>query len=117
MPGLPVNYKFSPFVLQSRKEKPKPKYESTLDVNGMKGWDANAYLKVKRDYALGNKTFATEAAYSTLMTMTKDANKSFNYTRADKLKAYDNVILDIHDESNTLEKLDKIYDVRDGYKV
>ena len=65
MPGLPVNYKFSPFVLQSRKEKPKLKYESSMDVNGMKGWDANAYLKVKRDYALGNKTFATDVASAT----------------------------------------------------
>ena len=117
MTRLPKNYEFSPFVLQSRKEKPKPKYESVMDVNGMKGWDANAYLKVKRDYALGNKTFATEAAYGNLMQMTKDANKSFNYTRADKLSAYDNVILDLHDESNTLEKLDKMFDVRDGYKV
>ncbi len=114
---LPANYHFSPFVLQSKKPKPKPKYESTHDANGIKGWDANEYLKVKRDYALGNKTFATEAAYGNLMQMTKDANKSFNYTRRDKLSAYDNVILDLHDESNTLEKLDKMFDVRDGYKI
>jgi tRNA A58 N-methylase Trm61 len=72
---------------------------------------------VKRDYALGNKTFATEAAYGSLMEMTKNASKSFNYTRRDKLSSYDNVILDLHDESNTLEKLDKTFDVRDGYKI
>ena len=57
---LPANYHFSPFVLKSKQAKPKPKYESTHDANGMKGWDANEYMKVKRDYALGNKTFATE---------------------------------------------------------
>lgn len=114
---LPANYEFSPFVLKSKQATPKPIYESTNDANGMKGWDANQHLKVKRDFALGNKTFATEAAYGNLMQMTKDASKSFNYTRRDKLSAYDNVILDLHDESNTLEKLDKMYDVRDGYKI
>ena len=45
------------------------------------------------------------------------AAKSFNYSRADKLKPYEGVILDLHDESNTVEKLDKMYDIRDGYKV
>ena len=117
MTRLPKNYELSPFVLQSRKEILKPKYESTIDVNGVAGWDANAYLKVKRDYALGNKTFATEAAYGNLMQMTKDANKSFNYSRVDKLSLNDNVILDLHDESNTIEKLDKMFDIRDGYKI
>jgi hypothetical protein len=114
---LPANYEFSPFVLKSKQAKPKPKYESTHDANGMKGWDANEYLKVKRDYALGNKTFATEAAYGSLMEMTKNASKSFNYTRRDKLSSYENVILDLHDESNTIEKLDKMFDIRDGYKI
>ena len=114
---LPANYHFSTFVLKSKQAKPKPKYESTHDANGMKGWDANEYLKVKRDYALGNKTFATEAAYGSLMEMTKNASKSFNYTRRDKLSSYENVILDLHDESNTIEKLDKMFDIRDGYKI
>ena len=114
---LPANYEFSPFVLKSKQAKPKPKYESTHDANGTKGWDANEYLKVKRDYALGNKTFATEAAYGSLMEMTKNASKSFNYTRRDKLSSYENVILDLHDESNTIEKLDKMFDIRDGYKI
>lgn len=114
---LPKNYEFSSFVLQSRQAKPKPKYESYADAYGQQGWDANAVLKVKRDYALGNKTYAQEAAYGNLMERTKMATKSFNYSRADKLKPYEGVILDLHDESNTLEKLDKQFDIRDGYRV
>lgn len=114
---LPKNYEFSSFVLRSRLAKPKPKYEFTDGARGVEGWDANAHLKVKRDYALGNKTFTQEAAYGNLMERTKMAAKSFNYSRADKLRPYEGVILDLHDESNTLEKLDKVFDVRDGYKV
>lgn len=113
---LPKNYEFSPFVLQSRKEKPKAIYIARDEAHGARAWDANAFLKVKRDYALGNKTFTTEAAYGNLMSRTKDAAKSFNYTRADRLKPT-NVILDLHDESNTLEKLDKQFDIKDGYKI
>jgi len=114
---LPKNYEFSPFVLQSRLAKPKPKYESNAEARGQVGWDANAVIKVKRDYALGNTTFTQEAAYGNLMERTKMAAKSFNYSRPDKLRPYEGVILDLHDESNTLEKLDKMYDIRDGYKV
>lgn len=114
---LPKNYEFSSFVLKSREVKPKPKYESYADAYGQEGFDANAYLSMKRDYALGNKTYAQEAAYGNLMDRTKMAAKSFNYTRADKLKPYEGVILDLHDESNTVEKLDKQFDIRDGYRV
>jgi hypothetical protein len=117
MPGLPKNYEFSPFVLRSRLPKPKPKYEFTDEARGVEGWDANAYLNVKRDYALGNKTFTQEAAYGNLMERTKNAAKSFNYSRADKLRPNEGVILDLHDESNTLERLDKIFDIKDGYRV
>ena len=114
---LPKNYEFSPFVLRSRLAKPKPKYEFSDGARGVEGWDANAHLKVKRDYALGNKTFTQEAAYGNLMERTKMAAKSFNYSRADKLRPYEGVVLDLHDESNTIEKLDKVFDIRDGYKV
>lgn len=114
---LPKNYEFSPFVLQSRLAKPKPKYESNAEAHGQDGWDANAVLKVKRNYALGNTTFTQAEAYGNVMERTKMAAKSFNYTRADKLRPYEGVILDLHDESNTVEKLDKLFDVRDGYKV
>ena len=117
MPGLPKNYEFSPFVLKSRQAKPKPKYESYADAYGQQGWDANGVLKVKRDYALGNKTFTQQDAYGNLMERTKMSAKSFNYTRADRLRPYEGVILDLHDESNTLEKLDKQFDIRDGYKI
>ena len=114
---LPKNYEFSSFVLRSRLAKPKPKYETSDEAHGVKYWDANAVIKVKRDYALGNKTFTQEAAYGNLMERTKMAAKSFNYSRADKLRPYEGVILDLHDESNTLEKLDKMFDIRDGYRV
>ncbi len=115
--GLPANYRFSSFVLKGQQSKPKPKYETSDEANGVKYWDANAHIKVKRDYALGNKIYTQEAAYGNLMERTKMAAKSFNYSRADKLRPYEGVILDLHDESNTVEKLDKIFDVRDGYKV
>lgn len=114
---LPKNYEFSPFVLQSRLAKPKPKYVSEDEAYGVQGWDANAAIKVKRDYALGNTTYTQAAAYGNLIERTKMAAKSFNYSRADKLRPYEGVVLDLHDESNTLEKLDKVFDVRDGYKV
>ena len=114
---LPANYRFSSFVLKGEQPKPKFAYESRADTRGQEGWDANAVLKVKRDYALGNKTFTQEAAYGNLMERTKMAAKSFNYSRADKLRPYEGVILDLHDESSTIEKLDKQFDIRDGYKV
>lgn len=114
---LPKNYEFSSFVLKSRQANPKPEYESYSQAYGQEGYDANAYLSMKRTYALGNKTYAQEAAYGNLMERTKMAAKSFNYSRADKLKPYEGVILDLHDESNTVEKLDKMFDIRDGYRV
>jgi len=115
---LPKNYEFSPFVLQSRQPKPKQRYMSNAETYGQQGWDANAVLKVKRDYALGNTTFTQAEAYGNLMERTKAAAKSFNYTRADKLQTrYEGVILDLHDESSTVEKLDKQADVAQGYKV
>lgn len=117
MPGLPANYRFSSFVLKGEQPKPKPEYVTRAEAYGQQGWDANAVLKVKRDYALGNTTFTQQAAYGNLMERTKMAAKSFNYTRADKLRPYEGVILDLHDESNTVEKLDKMFDVRDGYKI
>ncbi len=114
---LPANYRFSSFVLKGEQSKPKFAYESRADAYGAEGWDANAYLNVKRDYALGNKTFTQAEAYGNLMERTKMAARSFNYSRADKLKPYEGVILDLHDESSTIEKLDKMYDVQDGYRV
>jgi len=117
MPGLPANYRFSSFVLKGEQPKAKPKYETRAEAHGAEGWDANAVLKVKRDYALGNTTFTQQAAYGNLMERTKLASKSFNYSRPDKLRPYEGVILDLHDESNTIEKLDKIFDIKDGYKI
>lgn len=114
---LPANYQFSSFVLKGEQSKPKFSYESYADTRGQAGWDANAVLKVKRDYALGNTTFTQEAAYGNLMERTKMAAKSFNYSRADKLRPYEGVILDLHDESSTVEKLDKQFDIQEGYKV
>jgi hypothetical protein len=115
--GLPKDYEFSTFVRQSRLPKPKTKYVSTAETYGFEGWNANAFLKVKRDYAIGNTTFTQANAYGNLMDRTKMAAKSFNYTRADKLRAYEGVILDLHDESSTVEKLDKQFDIQEGYKV
>ncbi len=51
------------------------------------------------------------------MTAEKDKRKQFNYSRQDKLKVFSSIILDLHDEGTTLEKLDKMYDICDGFQV
>ena len=119
---LPANYKFSQFVIQSNldKEKKRKKYENDLNghYNLNKGWDANEHMKVARRQGIGSSVvYTTEAAIGNYVTGEKDKRKQFNYSRQDKLKVFSSIILDLHDEGNTLEKLDKMYDIRDGFQV
>lgn len=113
---LPANYKFSQWVIQSNldQEKRRKKYEHELNMR----WDANEHLKVARRQGIGSSVVNTmEAAIGNYVTGVKDKNKQFNYSRQDKMKVFSSIILDLHDEGNTLEKLDKMYDIRDGFQV
>lgn len=113
---LPANYKFSQWVIQSNldKEKKRKKYEHEMNMH----WDANEHLKVARiQGADSGIKYTTEAAIGNYVTGVKDKRKQFNYSRQDKLKVFSSIILDLHDEGNTLEKLDKMYDIRDGFQV
>jgi hypothetical protein len=111
--GLPTNYAYSTWVLKSKQPKPKfvyalNEYEETANILDYK-------YKISKPQKHIVQT--TEAAYSNFVTKSKESVKSFNYTKADQLKIQNSVVLNLHDESSTLEKLDKLYDVRDGYAV
>lgn len=111
--GLPANYQYSSWVLKSKQEKSKPVY-------ALNGNDEPANIlehKYKVPKPQKHIVQTTEAAYANFMTKTKEHIKSFNYNKQDQLKIQNSVILNLHDESSTLEKLDKLYDVRDGYVV
>lgn len=114
---LPANYAYSPWVLQSKQ--PKPKF--VHDLTGSQGADAEPSNIIEHKYQKPKPqkhiVQTTEAAYATFMTKSKESTKSFNYSKQDQLKIQNSVVLDLHDESSTLEKLDKLYDVRDGYNV
>jgi hypothetical protein len=115
--GLPANYAYSPWVLQSKQ--PKPKF--VHDLSGSQGADTETSNIIEHKYQVPKPqkhiVQTTEAAYANFITKSKEHTKSFNYTKEDQLKIRSNVILDLHDESSTIEKLDKLYDVRDGYAV
>lgn len=109
---LPANYAYSTWVLKSKEPKPKFVYALLPDEN-------TNILDYKYKISKPQKHIVqtTESAYANYMTKTKEHIKSFNYTKQDQLKIQNSVVLNLHDESSTLEKLDKLYDVRDGYAV
>jgi hypothetical protein len=115
---LPANYAYSPWVLQSKQ--PKPKFVYGLNPYDQ-GADAEPSNIIEHKYQTPKPqkhiVQTTEAAYATFVTKSKEHTKSFNYTKQDQLKIQNSVVLNLHDESSTLEKLDKLYDVRDGYAV
>ena len=111
MTRLPANYQYSTWVLKSNNPGPKIKY----NTDGPVIWDSLPNLKVAKPTM--SVVHTAEFAYGNYMTQTKAHIQSFNYTRADQLKIDNNIVLDLHDESNTLEKLDKLYDIRDGYAI
>ena len=109
---LPANYAYSTWVLKSKQPKPKPIYALIPDEN------ANILdYKYKISKPQKHIVQTTEAAYANFVMKSKDHVKSFNYTKPDHLKIQSSVVLNLHDESSTLERLDKLYDVRDGYSV
>lgn len=115
---LPANYAYSPWVLQSKQ--PKPKFVYAVNPADQ-GADIETSNIIEHKYKVPKPqkhiVQTTETAYATFVTKSKEHTKSFNYTKQDQLKIQNSVVLNLHDESSTLEKLDKLYDVRDGYAV
>ena len=115
--GLPANYGYSTWVLQSKL--PKPKFVYALNPDDIADQEPSNIIEHKYQVPKPQKHIVqtTEAAYANFITKSKESVKSFNYSKVDQLKVQNSVVLNLHDESSTLEKLDKLYDVRDGYAV
>jgi hypothetical protein len=118
MPGLPKNYEFSPFVLRSKqdanKSAPKPKLFYGLQETD-ESPDATALYKprVREDI---KQSFAFQ--YDRFLTATQDASRSFNHYRPDGIVYRPNQFTELHNEGgDVLEKLDRMYDLEDGYNV
>ena len=116
--GLPANYAYSTWVLKSKQ--PKPKFVYALNPFDM-GADIETSNIIEHKYRVPKPqkhiVQTGEAAYANFITKSKESVKSFNYSKVDQLKIQNSVVLDLHDESSTLESLDKLYDVRDGYQI
>ena len=118
MPGLPKNYEFSPFVLRSKKDatkaNPKPQLYYGLQETQFYP-DATILYKprVREDIKQ-----SVSYQYDRFLTSTKDASKSFNHYRPDGIIYRPNQITELHNEGgDVLEKLDRMYDLEDGYNV
>jgi hypothetical protein len=114
---LPANYAYSTWVLQSKQ--PKPKFDHSLTRGDGADIETSNIIEHKYQVPKPQKHIVqtTEAAYANFVTKSKEHVKSFNYSKVDQLKIQNSVVLNLHDESSTLERLDKLYDVRDGYAV
>lgn len=115
---LPKNYEFSPFVLTSKLDANKSNrkqisygLQTTDEVH-----DATGLFKHNRRQ--GNIRNTYDFQYDRFMAATKDASKSFNYSRPDHLGYEPNQITQLHNEGgDVLEKLDREFDLMDGYNV
>jgi hypothetical protein len=114
---LPANYAYSTWVLKSKQ--PKPKFEHSLTRGDGSDIETSNIIEHKYRVPKPQKHIVqtTEAAYANFLTKSKESVKSFNYSKVDQLKVQNSVVLNLHDEGSTLERLDKLYDVRDGYAV
>ena len=114
---LPANYAYSTWVLKSKQ--PKPKFVYALNPIDIGDVEVSNIIEHKYRVPKPQKHIVqtTEAAYANFVTKSKESVKSFNYSKVDQLKVQNSVVLNLHDESSTLERLDKLYDVRDGYAV
>lgn len=114
---LPANYAYSTWVLKSKQ--PKPKFEHSLTRGD--GVDIETSNIIEHKYRVPKPqkhiVQTTEAAYGNFVTKSKESIKSFNYSKVDQLKVQNSVVLNLHDESSTLESLEKLFDARDGYAV
>ena len=118
MSKLPKNYEFSPFVLRSKqdasKPAPKPKLFYGLQETDESHDTTTLYKpRVREDI---KQSFAYQ--YDRFMTATKDASKSFNHYRPDGIIYRPAQVVELHNEGgDVLEKLDRMYDLQDGYNV
>lgn len=112
--GPPANYMFSPWILQSQQVKPrfKPNADAYQDITSQ-----IIQHKFQKPKSTQDIIETKQYAFGRFIEDTKLSVASFNYTKADKLRVDSNIVLDLHDESSVLEKLDKTYDIKDGYAV
>ena len=112
--GLPANYNYSTFVLQSKEDQANKKFVYKTNPNDGVGILNPKYQKAPSNI---NITYASQELYDNFISKTKASVKSFNYSRPDNLRVNNSMILDLNDESSVIEKLDKMYDIRDGYVI
>lgn len=113
---LPKNYEFSPFVLRSKapatNQKPKLYYglqETTESPDATTLYKPPVREDIKQSVAY---------QYDRFLTATQDASKSFNHYRPDGIVYRPSQIVELHNEGgDVLEKLDRMYDLEDGYNV
>jgi hypothetical protein len=115
---LPKNYEFSPFVLRSKqdamKSAPKPKLFYGLQETDEAHDTTTLYKpRVREDIKQ-----SIPHQYDRFLTATQDASKSFNHYRPDGIIYRPSQIIELHNEGgDVLEKLDRMYDLEDGYNV
>ncbi len=115
---LPKNYEFSPFVLRSKqdamKSAPKPKLFYGLQETDEVHDTTTLYKpRVREDIKQ-----SIPHQYDRFLTATQDASKSFNHYRPDGISYRPSQIIELHNEGgDVLEKLDRMYDLEDGYNV
>ena len=115
---LPKNYEFSPFVLRSKqdamKSAPKPKLFYGLQETDEAHDTTTLYKpRVREDIKQ-----SIPHQYDRFLTATQDASKSFNHYRPDGISYRPSQIIELHNEGgDVLEKLDRMYDLEDGYNV
>ena len=99
MKDIKQNYKTTEWYLRSTA--PKKKREAmNYDTSHALNWDANEY-KDRRNF---QTAYSPMDVYANYMTAVNSGKKYFN-------------ILALHQEIDTLEKLDKKMDLADGYVV
>ena len=118
MSGLPRNYMFSPFVLRSKqdamKSAPKPKLFYGLQETDEVHDTTTLYKPRAREDIKQSIPYQ----YDRFLTATQDASKSFNHYRPDGIIYRPSQIIELHNEGgDVLEKLDRMYDLEDGYNV
>lgn len=113
---LPKNYEFSPFVLRSKAPVTNQKtklYYGLQETN--ESPDATTLYKprVREDI---KQSVAYQ--YDRFLSATQDASKSFNHFRPDGIVYRPSQAVELHNEGgDVLEKLDRMYDLEDGYNV
>jgi len=104
------SYKTSEWYLRSIA--PKKRREAMIYESHALNADANEY-KDRRNF---QTAYSPMDVYANYMTAVNSGKKYFNYSRDERFRNVPN-ILALHQEIDTLEKLDKKLDLADGYVV